>query len=286
MSRDTRPEDACREAAAPRCRRLSGAAKGSAAARPGTPSIGPSRRAALALALGATLSLPLPARAAPGGPLRADPTVPLRGPAAAPGALVWAHPYYVEGDPPPALPFLGRLSGPAGWDLWRLDRAPRRDPLEPAVAALAEGTAALRSSGYGRVVVVGESRGAFIGVMALRQPGLADALLALAPAAHGTRPERRAQALADWRAALAATAPDAVRRAGLVLFAGDPYDPDPPARAEAFAEAMRTHAIPALLIDRPEAPTGHGGAWDPGFDARFGACLAAWLAGTPGAGCR
>ncbi len=276
MSRASRP-DAPRQ---PHRQRLPDAGPRDAATAPG-----PGRRAALTLALAAALLRPARAAAGGGGPLRADPTVPLRGPAAAPGALVWAHPYYVDGDPPPALPFLGRLTGPAGWDLWRLDRAPRRDPLEPAVAALAEGTAALRASGYGQVVVVGESRGAFIGVMALRQPRLADALLALAPAAHGTRPERRAQALADWRAALAAMAPDAVRRAGLVLFTGDPYDPDPPARAEAFAEAMRAHAVPALLIDRPEAPTGHGGAWDPGFDARFGACITAWLASAAGGSC-
>lgn len=233
----------------------------------------------------AALALGLPAGADP-NPLHPDPEVPPRGPARAAGALIWVHAYYTEGAPPGPPPFLAPLTlGDAGWDLWRLDRAPRQDPLLAGAKALVAGTAALRRLGYRQVAVVGESRGAFIAAMALRRPGLADALLLIAPAAHGTRPERRAQALADWRAALAGMASDAVRRAGLVLFADDPYDPDPPARAAAFAAAMRTHGVPALLFDRPVAPIGHGGARDPEFALRFGACLAALLTGAGEVAC-
>lgn len=209
----------------------------------------------------AALAPGVPAGADP-NPLHPDPEVPPRGPARAAGALVWVHAYYTEGAPPGPPPFLAPLTlGDAGWDLWRLDRAPRQDPLLAGAEALVAGTAALR------------------------RLGLADALLLIAPAAHGTRSERRAQALADWRAALAGMASDAVRRAGLVLFAEDPYDPDPPARAAAFAAAMRTHGVPALLLDRPVAPIGHGGARDPEFALRFGACLAALLTGAGEVAC-
>jgi pimeloyl-ACP methyl ester carboxylesterase len=235
-----------------------------------------------ALALAALGALVAPGAPAGAEPLHPDPAAgPPRGPAAATGALVWLHAHYTEGEPPAAPPFLSRLTGAGcGWDLWRLDRpAGRGDPLEPGAAKLAEGTRALRQAGYRQVAVVGESRGGFIALTALRAPGLADALLAIAPAAHGTRPERRAEALAAFRAAMAAMAPGAIRRGGLVLFEADPYDPDPGARAAAFAAAMAAQRVPSLLIDRPPIPTGHGGVRDPAFDALHGARLAGFLAG-------
>ncbi len=232
------------------------------------------RRALLAT----PLMLPAPLRAEHG--CRPDPAFPRHGAARAAGALVWLHAHYTEGAPPALPPFLEPLA--ARWDVWRIDRPPRFDPLDPGAALLAEAVAALRRDGYRKVAMVGESRGAFIAVMALRYPALADALVALAPAAHGTRVERRAQALADWRAALAATAPGAVARGGLVLFAGDPYDPDPAARAAAFLDAMRNAGAKALVIDQPEIPMGHGAARDPAFDPRFGARLRALLAGASG----
>lgn len=201
---------------------------------------------------------------------------PAADPARAAGALVWAHAHYTEGPPPDPPRFLDRL---VGWDLWRLDRDGARDPLEAGAAALAAGTARLRADGYPRIAVVGESRGAFIALVALRQAALADAILLLAPAAHGTRPERRPEALAAFEAACAATPAGAVRRGGLVLFAGDPYDPDPAARAAAFAAGMGRAGAECLVIERPAAPTGHGAARDPAFDALFGARLAALLAG-------
>ena len=119
-------------------------------------------------------------------------------------------------------------------------------------------------------------------LVALRYPRLADAAAFLAPAAHGPRPERRALALEDWRVALDGHGPQALRRAGLVLFEGDPYDPDPAARVTAFHAAMAAHGIADLVIDRPAEPRGHGGAADPEFDPRFGACLAGFLAGDTG----
>jgi pimeloyl-ACP methyl ester carboxylesterase len=216
--------------------------------------------------------------------LRADPAAPQRGPVRALGAVVWLHAYYREGTPPDPLPCLAPLAA-AGWDCWRQDRAATIDPLGPAAAALAAGTAGLRARGYRQVVLVGESRGGFVALSALAAPGLADAAVLVAPAAHGTRPERRDAALSDYRAALAAMAPDALRRAALVLFRDDPYDPAPGERAAAFRAAMDQRGIPALVIDRPAAPVGHGGGWDPAFETRFGACLRAFVTGSGAAAC-
>jgi pimeloyl-ACP methyl ester carboxylesterase len=238
-----------------------------------------------ALALLLALLLPAVAAAGEAGALRTEDGVVARD-AAATGAMVWLHPHYTEGPPPTAPAFMARLAA-AGWDLWRYDRPPggsfpppETPPTAPAgplgmgVEALAEGTAALRARGYRRVVLVGESRGAFIMLAALRVPALADGMVLAAPAAHGRRPERRPQALADFAAALDSASPLATRRIALLLFDDDGWDPDPAARAALFRAAMQRLGMTALLIDRPAEPTGHGGVQGPAFDARFGGCLA------------
>ena len=170
-------------------------------------------------------------------------------------------------------------TGSPGWDLWRLDREGARDPLEAGAAALIAGTARLRAAGYGRIAVVGKAAAPSSLCSRCARPGWPDAMLLLAPAAHGTRPERRPEALAAFEAACAATAPGAVRRGALVLFADDPYDPDPAARAVAFRAGMARAGAECLVLDRPAAPTGHGAARDAAFDALFGARLTGFLAG-------
>lgn len=212
------------------------------------------------------------------GPLRPDPHVAQVGPGAARGALIWLHPSYRDGAPPDAPPWSQRLTG-NGWDLWRLDRTGPADPLDAGAEMLVAGVAALRAHGYARVIVLGESRGAFIALTALRQPLGAEAVLLVAPAAHGTAPERRPEALAAFAAALRAARPEAAHRLGLVLFRGDAWDPDPDARAALFRETAVRLGLPRLLIDRPETPEGHAGQEDPGFDARFGDCMAAFATG-------
>lgn len=214
------------------------------------------------------------ARAEEAGALRSAPGIE-PDPARAAGAVVWLHPFARE-LPAPDAPDLALRLVAMGYDLWRFDRAGGPDPLEAGAARLAEGTGLLRARGYRRIVLLGESRGAFIALVALRAPGLADAVVLAAPAAHGRRPERRAQALADFAAALDAAARPAPRIA-LLLFEDDGWDPDPAARAALLRAAAARLGMPALVLDRPAAPTGHGGLQEPELDARFGACLAAFV---------
>ena len=65
-----------------------------------------------------------------------------------------------------------------------------------------------------------------------------------------------------------------------MLFADDPFDPDPVARGASFLAAMRARGITALLLDRPATLHGHGAARDPLFDPLFGARLAGFLDGS------
>jgi hypothetical protein len=245
------------------------------------------RRAAPLAGLLLALLLAGPVAAQPAGPLTPVPGQDPTSPAAATGAAVWLHPY-APGGPAPAPPaWMDRLPA-AGWALWQFDRTGGRDPLEEGARRLAEGTAALRARGYQRVVLVGESRGAFVALVALRQAGLADGVVLAAPAAHGTRAERRAQALADFARALEVASPAATRRMALLLFRDDAWDPDPAARAALFRDAAARLGVAALVVDRPEAPVGHGGLQAEDFAPLFGGCLARFLdfAAAPPLSCR
>jgi pimeloyl-ACP methyl ester carboxylesterase len=207
-------------------------------------------------------------------PFRPSPAFAQRGPATAEGALVWLHGSYdtdTQPTPPPEPGWIARMHH-AGYDIWRFDRTPGRDPLAESSATLIAGLTGLRAQGYRHLVVAGHSRGAFVALAALARPDLVDAVAAISPAAHGTRPERRPQALADFRARLEAAGPV---RLALVLLRDDPLDPGPAARL-AIARAAR---VTLLGIDRPPEPQGHLGGYDPAFDRRFGACLTRFLTG-------
>ena len=163
-----------------------------------------------------------------------------------------------------------------GFDIWRFDRTSGRDPLEPGAQTLAEGLKALRAAGYRRILVAGHSRGGWIALGVLRQPGVADAIVALSPAAHGARPERREQAMQDWAALWQSAAP-ARTRIVLVQLAEDPLDPDPAARRAIAQRAAARNGMPFLSIYLPPAPMGHMGAYEPAMEVRFGRQIAAFV---------
>jgi pimeloyl-ACP methyl ester carboxylesterase len=196
------------------------------------------------------------------------------------GAIIWAHGSYdLSARPPPdPAPFVARLDG---FDLWRFDQQsdqPGSDPLEAGGAALAAAARSLRAMGYRRVVLAGHSRGAFLALVAL-PAAAADAVVLVSPAAHGTSPVRRPQALAAFRAALDMAGPGAAGAIAMVLFADDPFEPDLAARRTAAVDAASRIGAYALVLVQPAG--GHDGGFDRDFDARHGACLAAAARGDP-----
>lgn len=146
------------------------------------------------------------------------------------------------------------------------------DPLAGGAETLLNGLTELRVRGYRRIVVAGHSRGAWIALTAMAHPGLADAIVAISPAAHGTRPERQAQARADWQALWeSANAP--ATRVVLVQLRDDPYDPEPDWRLG----VARKGRVGLRSISLPPEPTGHVGAYMPAFDESLGAEIAAFI---------
>lgn len=202
------------------------------------------------------------------------PDYPFQGPGKARGALVWIHGTYGRDQtgPPPPPDFVAREAA-TGLDVWLFNRQRHDDPLDRGASLLADGVRVLRTRGYRRVLIAGHSRGAWIALSILAQPGLADGVAAFSPAAHGTSEARKAQAMGDW-SALWASAKDRDALVVLAQMAEDPWDPDPAARLS-MARAYLGGRL--LSIFQPETPHGHGGVYDPAFDERFGAGIQDFL---------
>ncbi len=215
----------------------------------------------------------IPARAGEPAFVRA-PEFPHAGPASAKGALIWIHGTYGKDQtgPPGPPDFVARESA-AGLDIWCLNRTRTDDALDRGAEFLVRSIARLRDDGYRRIIVAGHSRGAWIALTVLAHPGLANGVVAFSPAAHGTRDDRKSQALADWAALWAAAANDGTHVV-LVQLAGDAWDPDP---ARRLTVARNRFGGNLLSIFQPETPDGHAGVYEPAFDEQFGARIAAFL---------
>ena len=203
-------------------------------------------------------------------PFVASHLFPQSGPQVARGALVWLPGAYGRDQPGPPDPpdIVGRLAR-GHLDVFQFNRPRGDDPLAGGATTLAHGLAGLRQDGYRRIIVAGHSRGAWIALIAMAHPGLADAIVAVSAAAHGTRPDRQAQARSDWEALWnAANAP--AMRVVLVQLRDDPYDPDPHWR---LTIATRARVMLTSIFLPPE-PRGHIGVYDPAFDAQLGAAIA------------
>lgn len=196
-----------------------------------------------------------------------------RGPAAAAGVYVWAHGSGVLSDPRGAQPQAHvRAFNNAGYDVVRFDREPNADTRDRAAGWLEEGLAELRRRGYRRIVAGGQSRGAWNGLQMLQHPGLADAVVAVSPAAHGTGGSTNLTAQYDDLRALVAAVPPSSARLAFVQFQGDTFAGDLAGRA-ALIERLRPRLGALLVLDRPEGLTGHQAGHSPAFAARYGACL-------------
>jgi dienelactone hydrolase len=166
----------------------------------------------------------------------------------------------------------------------RFDRDPLTDETDTAANWLKQTLRTLRAQGYGRIVIGGQSRGAWNALQALDVPGLVDGVVAVAPAAHGaTGSPAWAWALDDLRQVVRA-ARSPLARVVVANFARDEFDPDPDRRATLFRSLGAPRIGALLFLDRPQEVSGHGGGADARFTLRYGTCLLEFIEGRA-AGC-
>jgi hypothetical protein len=209
-----------------------------------------------------------------GWTLAADDRFLWHGPGRARGAYLWAHGRSPGGtdsrgsQPQPHV----RAFNNAGYDVIRLDRDPVTDETEAGAAWMRQALADLRRRGYPLLVAGGQSRGAWNALQALAEPGLADAVIAIAPAAHGPRGSpAQAWALDDLRR-IVASARSPMTRVAVANFAGDEFDPDPDARASILG-VLSGRTAGLLLLDRPPGISGHAGGAEWRFTLGYANCL-------------
>jgi pimeloyl-ACP methyl ester carboxylesterase len=220
----------------------------------------------------------IPARA-PGaadiGRLRPEPYWSMRGPQLATGLIVWSHGYMSGKNSTESAPqvWTGRFLR-AGYDLYRFDREWISDWASDATT-LADAVRKAKAMGYRRVVLAGQSAGAWVSLAALQRGAPADGVISVAAAHHGTVDKMRdtTRARSEWQHVL-----DGIKRGPRVVvvnFAEDTYDVG--GRMNDARSIFGKTGVDAVVIDEPAGFTGHGASADFGFARTFGPCLLAFV---------
>jgi pimeloyl-ACP methyl ester carboxylesterase len=194
------------------------------------------------------------------------------------GAVIWSHGRSLQREcslaPTPEYIASFRT---AGWDTFRLNRPRTADTQAASGAALADAAEALKHRGYRRVVLAGQSFGAFISLIAAARSDAVDAVIATAPAAYGSA-ESNPRGFAQ-NAAVLYDLLGAVRRARVALFffEGDVFDPG--GRGPMVDRILAAHGLTHVVVDRPAGLLTHWAAVGPAFATQYASCLVAFAAG-------
>lgn len=218
------------------------------------------------------LSIPAVSEAAPIGALTPSPFYPQRGPRAAAGLVIWSHGVTVGSDNTNGPPhgYINRLRD-AGFDVYDFDR--RWPDYRKDLATLQASVAEARTLGYQRVIVAGQSVGAWLSLEAAAKGAPVDAVIAAAPARFGkdTGSKRREGNRDELMPVL-----EQLRRRDvavtLLFFTGDEFDPG---GTSLRARDVLAQGGPArvLLVDSPAGITGHGGGATLKFVMTYGDCI-------------
>lgn len=209
------------------------------------------------------------------GPFTRSPFHLHRGPRLAAGAVIWAHGYggAEEDQRSFALPGLVSPLNESGFDIFRFDRHPGDDSIFVTLPRLMRALPALREAGYRRIILGGQSRGAWQAILAAAErPDLVDTVLAAAPAAHGESPQFRPLAIEDFRRVLNGL-DERRTRLLVMLFDRDEFDPGPEERGGIVAALAQRRSVPTLALWATGPARGHSGVSDWRFTRDYGGCV-------------
>jgi dienelactone hydrolase len=235
------------------------------------------RQWSIAAAWGLVLGF-LSLSAAPVGAVGLDPAFnqPLVGPDHATGAVVWNHGRSIntEDSDSPTPPYL-RVLRDAGWDVLRFNRPREGDTLTASTRRLVELVGQLKHKGYRRIVLAGQSFGAFLALTAADSSEDVDAVVATAPAAFGNFDEF----YDSWHLNATRLYPllERIKRARVMLFYFHGDDFDPGGRGEHSRAILAARQIGYSVIDQPAFLAGHWASSTGLFLRRFGSCIRDFL---------
>jgi pimeloyl-ACP methyl ester carboxylesterase len=194
------------------------------------------------------------------------------------GAVIWSHGRSLQTEcslaPTPEYIDVFRA---AGWDTFRLNRPRITDTQQASGAALADAAEALKHRGYRRVVLAGQSFGAFISLIAAGRSDAVDVVIGTAPAAYGSAQSnpggfaRNATGLYDLLGA--------VRHARVALFFFEDDVFDPGGRGPMVDQILAAHGLTHVVVDRPAGLLTHWAAAGTGFATQYASCLVRFAAG-------
>ena len=235
-------------------------------------------KAGLAAAMTAVVVAPPVAMAQPLITLApAQEQAPARGPTRAEGVVIWSHGRSIDAEDSlaPTPEYVTEMRK-AGWDTFRLNRLRAGDTLAASGAALASYAEQFKASGYHRVVLAGQSFGAFISLIAADRSAAVDAVIGTAPAAYGNFEDNYATFRLNATKLYELLENVRHARVALVFFHGDEFDPG--GRGERALEILARRDLPSLIIDQPARLVSHWAASTHAFTTRFGDCLASFAA--------
>jgi pimeloyl-ACP methyl ester carboxylesterase len=205
------------------------------------------------------------------GRLRPQPHWENKGPQAAAGLIVWSHGYMLGVDATVSAP-QGQVAyfTTAGYDLYRFDRQYIRDWPGDATA-LVDAVRQAKSMGYRRVILAGQSAGAWVSMAATMRGAPVDGVILVSAAHHGEVKDMRDVSLArsEWQTVVKGIKPGP--RLVVVNFVDDSYDVG--GRMDDAKAAFAASGVDAIVVSNPPGFKGHGAGGGNAFPRKFGACI-------------
>jgi dienelactone hydrolase len=187
-----------------------------------------------------------------------------KGPQAAAGLIVWSHGYLPGKDSSHSAP-QGEVAyfTSKGYDLYRFDREWIRDILGDA-SDFANAVRQAKSMGYRRVILAGQSNGAWTTLEAVRRGAPADGVISVSAAHHGEVKGMRDVSVArsDWQQLMGALKP------GPRIIVG---------RTDDASAAFAKSGVDSIVIAYPPGFSGHDAANDNAFPRKYGTCMHAFI---------
>jgi dienelactone hydrolase len=201
------------------------------------------------------------------------------GPQKAKGAVIWLHGRSVDSEDSTApTPAYMAVLRDGGWDAFRFNRMRVDDTLEKSSLALAKVVEQLKTKGYRKVALAGQSFGGFLALLAADASNQIDAVIVTAPAAYGSFQDF----YGSWRSNATKLYPllEQVQSARVMAFFFHGDDFDPGGRGDRVKEILTERHIAHIVVDQPPQLTTHWAATTPLFTQRFAGCIEGFIDAT------